>query len=112
MLEKKSDLHRIDNVEMHVLDKTIKTFVDEDKNSTNEELKEEIEAVSIACSDVTNVLLCRFCKACSRLSKDFEDADQSLVKLCTMCSELKECFKDREKKWLQKVVELMESVHY
>ena len=42
------------------------------------------------------------------ISKDFEDADQSLMQLCTMHSDLKERFKDREKKWLQKVAELME----
>ena len=46
------------NMEKHVLDKTIKTFADEDKNSTNEELKEEIEAISNESSEVTNVLLC------------------------------------------------------
>ena len=98
--------HDIDDVEMHVLGKTIKTFVDEDKNGTNDELKEEIEAINNACGDATNVLLYQFCKACSRLSRDFEDTDQSLMELCTMPSRLKKHFKDREKIWLQKVAEL------
>lgn len=93
---------------MHVLDKTIKTFVDEDKNGTDGELKEEIEVINNACSDVTNVLSRAFYEACSRLSKDFEDADQSLTQLCAMHSDLKERFKEREKKWIQKVTELME----
>ena len=71
---------------MNVLDKTIKTFADEDNNSTN-----KIKAISDVCSDITNVLLCR-------LHKDVEDADQSLTKLCIMQSELKEHLKEREKK--------------
>ena len=107
-IEKKNEPYHVDNVEMHVLDKTIKTFVDEEKNSTDGELKEEIEVINNACSDVTNVLLCRFYEDCSRMSKDFEEADQSLMQLCTMHSDLKERFKKREKQWIQKVTELLE----
>ena len=83
-IEKKNELYHIDNTEMCVLYKTIKTFADKDKkntanamteNSTNEELKEEIEEISSACIDVANVLLCRFHKVCISLSKEFEDSD-------------------------------------
>ena len=82
--------------------------MEEDKNDNDEELKVEFEIINNVCSNVTNVLFCRFYEACSRLSKDLEDTDQSLHESCIMHSDLKEPFKQRETKWTQTVKDLVE----
>ena len=81
---------------MQVLHKTIKSFVEEDKNDNDKELKVEFETINNVCSNVTNVSLCRFHEACSRLSKDLEDTDHSLNESRIMHVDLRERFKQRE----------------
>ena len=108
--EKEKELcpHHADDVEIHVLDKTIKFCVKEDKNDNEKELKAEFGTINNVCSNFINAPSCRFQEACNRLSTDIEDTDQSLHKSCAMGSDLKERCKQRETKWTQTVTDLME----
>ena len=123
------EIEKITNESLQILLAKVTIEIDKEKNQVKQKFEEntcnlnvskihlqntircnnkEIEVINNACSDVTNVLLCRFYEDCSRMSKDFEEADQSLIQLCTMHSDLKERFKKTEKQWIQKVTELLE----
>ena len=75
------------------------------KSQKNKQV-DEIEVINDICSNVANALLCQFYEDWSSSCQVLEVTNQSLQHVHIMHSELKEHYKDREKTWVQKVIEL------
>ena len=92
--ETEHDEHDVNNVTEEMLDSLIKGIWQKDNEIRNLQAEKEPEKRK------NNQLK-------ESKEKEIKDLDQSLKNICATHSELKEHFKEREKKWIHKVTELI-----